>query len=56
MNGSALRLAHGETPLRPTREESCARMLNAHRNQFALNGSLSHVSHFEESSTVAGSG
>src|SRR6267143_4627156 len=32
----------------PTRKESCARMLNAHRNQFALNGSLSPVSHFEE--------
>lgn len=52
MNGSALRIAHGETPLRPTREESCARMLNVHRNKFALSGSLSLVSHFEETATV----
>ena len=48
----ALRIAHGETPLRPTREESCARMLNAHRNKFALNGSLGLVSHIKRTATV----
>ena len=56
MDGGALRIAHGETPLRPTREESCVRILNAHRNRFGLNGSLSPVSQFEEIATVAESG
>jgi len=42
--------------LRPTREESCARMLNAHRNQFALNGSLSPISQFDKIATIEGSG
>jgi len=56
MNVNALRIAPGETPLRPTREERCARMLNVHRNKFALSGSLSHVIHFHETATVEEAG